>query len=106
MGPVVPRTLAAGVSRPGLGRACDGREFAVGWLIQPAVDRSACLALFCHWLTSLAHHTQGVQGMKVLITGGAGFVGSHLADRLLDRGDQVLVIDNYATGRRDNLSGR
>jgi len=41
--------------------------------------------------------------MKVLITGGAGFVGSHLADRLLARGDEVLVIDNYATGRRDNL---
>lgn len=42
--------------------------------------------------------------IKVLITGGAGFVGSHLADRLLARGDQVLVIDNYATGRRDNLA--
>lgn len=42
--------------------------------------------------------------MKVLITGGAGFIGSHLADRLLARGDQVLVIDNYATGRRDNLT--
>lgn len=44
--------------------------------------------------------------MKVLITGGAGFIGSHLADRLLDRGDSVLVIDNYATGRRDNLLPR
>jgi UDP-glucose 4-epimerase len=42
--------------------------------------------------------------MKVLITGGAGFIGSHLAERLLDRGDEVLVIDNYATGRRDNLT--
>ena len=42
--------------------------------------------------------------MKVLITGGEGFVGSHLADRLLGRGDEVLVIDNYATGRRDNLT--
>jgi len=41
--------------------------------------------------------------MKVLITGGAGFIGSHLADRLLKRGDEVLVIDNYSTGRRDNL---
>src|SRR5438093_905305 len=41
--------------------------------------------------------------MKVLITGGAGFVGSHLADRLLANGHNVLVIDNYATGRRDNL---
>jgi len=41
--------------------------------------------------------------MKVLITGGAGFVGSHLADRLLARGDAVCVIDNLATGRRENL---
>ena len=35
--------------------------------------------------------------MKVLITGGAGFIGSHLTDRLLARGDEVLVIDNFAT---------
>jgi len=41
--------------------------------------------------------------MKILITGGAGFIGSHLADRLLARGDKVCVIDNYRTGRRDNL---
>ncbi len=41
--------------------------------------------------------------MKILITGGAGFIGSHLADRLAARGDRVLVLDNYATGRRDNL---
>jgi UDP-glucose 4-epimerase len=44
--------------------------------------------------------------MKVLITGGAGFIGSHLADRLLARGDEVLVVDNFATGRRDNLEAR
>jgi UDP-glucose 4-epimerase len=41
--------------------------------------------------------------MRILITGGAGFIGSNLADRLLERGDDVLVIDNYATGRRGNL---
>ena len=41
--------------------------------------------------------------MKVLITGGAGFIGSHLTERLLHRGDSVWVIDNFATGRRDNL---
>jgi len=41
----------------------------------------------------------------VLITGGAGFIGSHLTDRLLARSDEVVVIDNYATGRRDNLPG-
>jgi UDP-glucose 4-epimerase len=41
--------------------------------------------------------------MRVLITGGAGFIGSHLADALLAMGCKVLVIDNYQTGRRDNL---
>lgn len=42
--------------------------------------------------------------MRIFITGGSGFVGSHLADRLLSRGDEVMVIDNYETGRRDNLT--
>jgi UDP-glucose 4-epimerase len=40
---------------------------------------------------------------NVLITGGAGFIGSHLTDRLLERGDRVLVIDNFQTSRRDTL---
>jgi UDP-glucose 4-epimerase len=44
--------------------------------------------------------------MKVLITGGGGFIGSHLADRLLADGNQVLAIDNFATGRRENLADR
>jgi len=42
--------------------------------------------------------------MKVLITGGSGFIGSHLADRLLAEDHSVLVIDNSAPGRRDNLN--
>ena len=41
--------------------------------------------------------------MKILITGGAGFVGSHIADRLLEQGHEVLVVDNYSTGRPENL---
>lgn len=40
---------------------------------------------------------------RVLVTGGAGFVGSHLCERLLERGDDVLCVDNYFTGRRDNI---
>jgi UDP-glucose 4-epimerase len=42
--------------------------------------------------------------VRVLITGGAGFVGSNLADRLIARGDQAVVIDNFETARRDNLT--
>lgn len=41
--------------------------------------------------------------LNILITGGSGFIGSHLADKLLSKGNKVVVIDNYATGRRDNL---
>ena len=41
--------------------------------------------------------------MKVFVTGGSGLVGSTIIDRLLARGDEVLAIDNFATGRRDNL---
>jgi UDP-glucose 4-epimerase len=41
--------------------------------------------------------------MKALITGGAGFVGSHLTERLLDRGDEVFVIDDLSTGSIENI---
>ncbi len=41
--------------------------------------------------------------MRFLITGGAGFIGSHLAERLLDRGDRVVLIDNLSTGSVENI---
>ena len=43
--------------------------------------------------------------MKYLITGGAGFIGSHLVEKLIARGDQVVVFDNLSTGSASNLSG-
>lgn len=43
--------------------------------------------------------------MRVVVTGGAGFIGSHVVDALLARGDEVHVVDNFATGRRENLNG-
>ena len=42
--------------------------------------------------------------MRILITGGAGFIGSHLCERLLDEGNEVLCLDNFFTGRRENIS--
>ncbi len=42
--------------------------------------------------------------MRVFITGGAGFIGSHLATRLIERGDRVLVLDDLSTGSMDNIA--
>src|SRR2546422_11011522 len=41
---------------------------------------------------------------RTLVTGGAGFIGSHLVDALLERGDHVIVIDDLSKGRRENLA--
>jgi UDP-glucose 4-epimerase len=42
--------------------------------------------------------------MKALITGGAGFIGSHLAERLLQEGEEVVIVDNLSTGRLENIA--
>lgn len=44
-----------------------------------------------------------ISSKRILVTGGAGFLGSHLCERLLERGDDVLCVDNYFTGRRANV---
>jgi len=43
--------------------------------------------------------------MRVLVTGGAGFIGSHIVEELLRRGDTVRVLDNFSNGKRENLQG-
>ncbi|XP_068664170.1 UDP-glucuronic acid decarboxylase 2-like [Aristolochia californica] len=43
------------------------------------------------------------KGLRIVVTGGAGFVGSHLVDRLMKRGDSVIVVDNFFTGRKENV---
>lgn len=40
---------------------------------------------------------------KILVTGGAGFIGSHLCKRLLDDGNEVICLDNYFTGSKENV---
>ena len=44
--------------------------------------------------------------MRILVTGGAGFIASHVSDRLLDLGHQVAIVDNLVTGKRENLPDR
>jgi UDP-glucose 4-epimerase len=43
--------------------------------------------------------------VKAVVTGGAGFIGSHLVDALAARGDEVLVLDDFSSGKRENLAG-
>lgn len=43
---------------------------------------------------------------KIIVTGGAGFIGSHLVDALIEQGQSVLVIDNLSTGRKENLNSK
>ena len=44
------------------------------------------------------------QSKRILVTGGAGFLGSHLCERLLNEGHEVICVDNYFTGSKDNLN--
>ena len=41
--------------------------------------------------------------MRNLVTGGAGFIGSHLVENLIDKGEEVICLDNYFTGRKSNV---
>src|SRR5690242_10790710 len=50
--------------------------------------------------------SSGIADRVVLVTGGAGFIGSNLVDALLERGFAVRVLDNFSTGRRENLNPR
>jgi UDP-glucose 4-epimerase len=69
-------------------RLCGGRERKYDGLADPAC---------CRLLESER------EDMRILLTGGAGFIGSHIAEHLLEHGHELAVIDDLSTGRRDNL---
>ena len=47
---------------------------------------------------------KNIDGKRVLVTGGAGFLGSHLCEKILNNGDEVLCVDNFYTGRKGNIA--
>ena len=49
------------------------------------------------------HGSSYLKGLRIVVTGGAGFVGGHLVDRLIARGDSVIVVYNFFTGNKDNV---
>jgi len=53
---------------------------------------------------SITQQNQKTQGTGVVVTGGAGFIGSHLACELVRRGYRVIILDDLSTGRRENLA--
>ena len=50
-----------------------------------------------------SHNTNFWRGQKILITGGAGFIGSHLAEDLVEKNAEVFVLDNFNMGKKANL---
>lgn len=55
-------------------------------------------------VSSPIRHPLRLYGVKCVVTGGAGFIGSHLVDALAERGDEVLVLDDFSSGKRENLA--
>lgn len=72
-------------------------------------ERESSLSGYHHHRAAAVHSVGKVplgikrKGLRIVVTGGAGFVGSHLVDRLIARGDSVIVVDNFFTGRKENV---
>ncbi|XP_061366669.1 UDP-glucuronic acid decarboxylase 1-like [Gastrolobium bilobum] len=81
------------------------------FIIQPALTSPEPRPLLSGSATFPSHDVVsgrvpvGINGrrLRIVVTGGAGFVGSHLVDKLIARGNDVIVIDNFFTGRKENL---
>lgn len=76
------------------------RSFSTGLTQHDEISRSSY-----GLVGKVARVPVGISGrrLRIVVTGGAGFVGSHLVDKLIARGNDVIVIDNFFTGRKENL---
>ena len=75
---------------------------AIGW--RPSLDLDRILGDVIDWARrAAAPKSRSSSVARVVVTGGAGFIGSHVADAFLARGDDVLVVDDLSTGARENV---
>ncbi|KAL5198218.1 hypothetical protein ABZP36_001730 [Zizania latifolia] len=109
--------LAAPSGRHDAAASTSGHELMSGAAASTSVARLAAAGMAARQYTGVARMAYegprrvpgrvplGLKrkGLRVVVTGGAGFVGSHLVDRLLARGDTVIVVDNFFTGRKENV---
>ena len=61
--------------------------------------------VLCHKIITSGQKTNMHKRKRILVTGGAGFLGSHLCDRLVNEGNDVICVDNFYTGSKDNIIG-
>ena len=61
--------------------------------------------VLCHRIITSGQKTNMHKRKRILVTGGAGFLGSHLCDRLVNEGNDVICVDNFYTGSKDNIIG-
>ncbi len=69
---------------------------------QPIVDSAYLRLIVVHPSLTLYNFRVSVS-MRILVTGGAGFLGSHLIDRLMEQGHEVICLDNFFTGTKRNI---
>lgn len=89
------------------GRVCYPLDLGMGATPEKPTDSLSCRVRAIPRASlgaSMADQRSGFEGRPVLVTGGGGFIGSHLVDALVERGAAVRVLDNFQTGRRENLA--
>ncbi len=94
------------------------RSLQISWFVSAKTRKDRCVQLstrghhlshyefeaIFHLRKTLSPGKVNPMAKRILITGGAGFIGSHLAESLLQAGNEVVVLDNFHTGRKENLS--